>query len=122
MRVPDDCLENLRRHGYLVFEGFLGADELDAAQEALWLHYPRPEEYFADPSAHQEYTQGQFAGLHAGPWKSWDLNRLAFHPDLVGLAAQFLGSTDIHLYYAELWAKYAGPTDYDQPHHPDFGN
>jgi len=29
---------DLRERGYLVFEGFLGADELEAAQEALWLH------------------------------------------------------------------------------------
>lgn len=51
MRVPDRCLADLRQRGYLVFEGFLEADELAAAQEALWLHYPRPEEYFADPAA-----------------------------------------------------------------------
>jgi len=41
-------LAQLRERGFLVFEGFLAADELAAAQEALWLHYPRPEEYFAD--------------------------------------------------------------------------
>ncbi len=35
MRVPDRCLMELRERGYLVFEGFLGADELAAAQEAL---------------------------------------------------------------------------------------
>jgi hypothetical protein len=47
--VPDRCLTELRERGYLVFEGFLRADELAAAQEALWLHFPRPEEYFAEP-------------------------------------------------------------------------
>ena len=122
MRVPDHNLDELRERGFTIVEEFLAPHELKAAQEALWLHYPRPEEYFADPSAHHEYTQGQFAGLCAGPWKSWDLNRLAFQPDLVGLAEQFLGSTDIHLYYAELWAKYAGAMDYEQPHHRDFVN
>ena len=35
MRVPDRCLADLRERGYLVFEGFLAADELVAAQEAL---------------------------------------------------------------------------------------
>ena len=43
MRVPDRCVADLRQRGYLVFEGFLEADELATAQEALWLHYPRPE-------------------------------------------------------------------------------
>lgn len=105
-----------------MFEGFLGAEELAAAQEALWLHYPRPEEYFADPASHASLVNGQFSGNLRGPWRSWDLNRLMFHPDLLDLAERFLGSADLHLYKAELWAKYAGGVDYDQTHHRDFGN
>ena len=122
MRVPDRGLADLRRHGYLVFEDFLDADELAAAQEALWLHYPRPDEYFADPAAHASLTTDQFAGIVRGPWRSWDLNRLAFHPDVLDLAERFLGSADLRLYEAELWAKYAGTVDYDQRHHRDFVN
>jgi hypothetical protein len=112
----------LRERGHLVFEGFLGADELRAAQEALWLHYPRPEEYFADPTAHAWLAASQFAGIIKGPWRSWDLNRLTFHPDLLDLAERFLGSSDLRLYEAELWAKYSGAVDYEQNHHRDFGN
>jgi hypothetical protein len=52
MRVPDRCVADLRDRGYLIFEGFLEAGELAAAQDALWLHYPQPEEYFADPAVH----------------------------------------------------------------------
>ena len=122
MRVPDRCVADLRDQGYLVFEGFLGADELAAAQEALWLHYPRPEEYFADPAAHAWLATDQWAGIVGGPWRSWSLNRLAFHPDLLDLAERFLGSADLRLYEAELWAKYAGAVDYDQRHHRDFVN
>ena len=108
MRVPDRCLADLREQGYLLFEGFLGADELAAAREALWLHYPRPETYFADPAAHAWLAAGQWAGEVGGPWGSWNLNRLAFHPDLLDLAERFLGSADLRLYEASLWAKYAG--------------
>jgi hypothetical protein len=122
VRVPDRCLTELRERGYLVFEGFLGADELAAAQEALWLHYPTPEQYFADPAAHVWLAASQFAGIIRAPWRSWDLNRLAFHPDLLDLAERFLGSADLRLYESELWAKYAGVVDYDQSHHRDFGN
>src|SRR5207245_1423312 len=50
MRVPDRCVADLRDRGYLIFEGFLEADELAAAQDALWLHYPRPDGYFANHS------------------------------------------------------------------------
>ena len=91
-------------------------------RDALWLHYPRPEEYFADPAAYTWLATSQFAGIIGGPWRSWDLNRLAFHPDLLDLAERFLGSADLRLYEAELWAKYAGAVDYDQSHHRDFGN
>jgi len=122
MRVPDRCVAELRERGYLVFEGFLGGDELAAAQAALWRHYPRPEDYFADPAAHAWLATSQWDGLVRGPWRSWDLNRLAFHPDLLDLAERFLGSADLRLYDAELWAKYAGAVDYDQRHHRDFGN
>src|SRR6478736_8601952 len=38
------------------------------------------------------------------------------------LATRFLGSPDLRLYKTELWAKYGGAIDYDQPHHRDFGN
>jgi Phytanoyl-CoA dioxygenase (PhyH) len=122
MRVPEHCVSELRERGYLVFEGFLGTEELEVAQEALWLHYPRPAEYFSDPVAHASLAASQFAGIIAGPWRSWDLNRLTFHPDLLDLAERFLGSGDLRLYEAELWAKYAGTVDYDQSHHRDFGN
>jgi len=122
MRVPDRCLADLRERGYLLFEGFLEADELAAAQEALWLHYPRPEVYFADPAAHAWLATDQWAGEVSGPWRSWNLNRLAFHPDLLDLAERFLGSADLRLYEASLWAKYAGAVDYDQRHHRDFVN
>jgi len=122
MRVPDRCVADLRQRGYLVFEGFLEADELAAAQEALWLHYPRPEEYFADPAAHAWLATDQWAGIVGGPWRSWSLNRLAFHLDLLDLAERFLGSADLRLYEAELWAKYAGAIDHEQRHHRDFVN
>ena len=121
MRVPGRCLADLRERGYLLFEGFLEAGELAAAREALWLHYPRPEVYFADPAAHAWLATDQWAGEVSGPWRSWNLNRLAFHPDLLDLAERFLGSADLRLYEASLWAKYAGAVDYDQRHHRDFG-
>src|SRR3954447_19922819 len=122
MRVPDRCVTDLREQGYLLFEGFLSADELAAAQDALWLHYPRPADYFADPAAHGWLATDQWAGEVSGPWRSWDLNRLAFHPDLLDLAERYLGSTDLRLYQASVWAKFAGDVDYDQCHHRDFVN
>jgi hypothetical protein len=42
VKVPDRNLHELREQGFTIVEGFLAPDELNAAQEALWLHYPRP--------------------------------------------------------------------------------
>jgi hypothetical protein len=103
-------------------EGFLAPAELKAAQEALWLHFPQPEEYVADPARHAEYARGPFAGVEEFPYRSWDINRLAFHPDLVDAAERYLGTPELHLYKVELWAKYAGASDYDQPLHRDYGS
>jgi len=122
MRVPDAVLDEVRERGFALVEGFLSAAELQTAQEALWLHFPRPDDYFADPDAYGRYRASQFAGIDEFPYRSWDLNRLAVHPDLVDLAERYLGTTELHLYKVELWAKYAEAVDYDQPLHRDYGS
>jgi hypothetical protein len=120
--VSDAALDEVRERGFVLIEEFLAPDELKAAQQALWLHFPRPEDYFAEPANHPEYATSQFAGVLEFPYRSWDLNRLAFHPDLVDAAERFLATTELHLYKVELWAKYAGAVDYDQPLHRDYGS
>ena len=122
MKVPDTMLDEVRQRGFSLLEGFLAPDELQAAQEALRLHFPSPEDYFADPARHGEYSRSQFAGVEEFPYRSWDLNRLAFHPDLVDAAERYLETPELHLYKVELWAKYAGAVNYDQPLHRDYGS
>jgi len=122
MRVADEHLSDIRTQGYTLVPRFLADDELGAAQACLWDEFPRPADYFADPSAHPRYSRSQFAGLRLYPTMGWALNRLAFHPDLVDLAERYLDTDDLQLYKCEIWAKYAGAIDYDQPHHRDFGN
>jgi hypothetical protein len=122
MYIHDETLERVRIDGYAVIEGFLDDDELTAARSALFNIFPRPDRYFADPNTHEQHVRHQFAGLHTGPLPSWDLNRIAFHPDLVDAAERFCDTSDLELYKIELWGKYSGGADYDQPHHRDFGN
>ncbi|MCU1457921.1 MAG: hypothetical protein JWL73_2013 [Actinomycetia bacterium] len=122
MRVPDAALDAVRQRGFVVVPGFLAAEELAAAQRALWLHYPSPDAYFADPAGHPEYSTSGFAGVLEFPYRSWDLNRLTFHPDLVDAAERYLSTPDLQLYKIELWAKYAGAWKYDQPLHRDYGS
>ncbi|MGD0310876.1 MAG: phytanoyl-CoA dioxygenase family protein [Acidimicrobiales bacterium] len=122
MRISEACLDEVRERGFCLVEGFLSPGELAAARQALWLHFPKPEEFFADPSRYPEYNGDQFGGVREFPYRSWDLNRLAFHPDLVDAAERYLGTVDLHLYKVELWAKYGGAADYDQPLHRDYGS
>jgi hypothetical protein len=122
VRVSDNALDELRTRGFCLVEGFLATDELTAAHEALWLHYPRPADYFDDPARFSHLAESQFAGVEEFPYRAWELNRLAFHPDLVDAAERFLGTAELHLYKIELWAKYAGAADYTQPLHRDYGS
>jgi len=122
VRVPDAILDEVRERGFALMEGFLSPEELKAARQALWLHFPTPDDYFADPAGYTHYAAGQFAGVEEYPYRSWDLNRLAFHPDLVDGAERYLGTAELHLYKVELWAKYSGASNYDQPLHRDYGS
>lgn len=115
-------MDQVRERGFALFERFLTEDDLSAAQEALWLHFPRPGAYFANPEEYSDYGKSQFAGVEEFPYRSWDLNRLAFHPDLVDAVERYLGTAELHLYKVELWAKYAGAVNYDQPLHRDYGS
>jgi hypothetical protein len=122
VHVPEAALDDVREHGFVLVENFLTSEELSAAQQALWLHFPTPDEYFADPASYPHYATSQFAGVEEFPYRSWDLNRLAIHPDLVDAAERYLGTVELHLYKIELWAKYAGAVDYHQPLHRDYGS
>jgi hypothetical protein len=122
MRVAEKHLEEVWDQGFTVVEGFLDHTTLKAARDALWEIYPEPEEYFADPSKHPEFARSQYSGIHFFPYPSWALNRVAVYPDLVDAAERFLTAKDIEIYKIELWAKYSGAINYDQPHHCDFGN
>jgi Phytanoyl-CoA dioxygenase (PhyH) len=122
MRIPDAKLAEVWDRGFTVVEGFLDAETLSAAQDALWEIYPRPEAYFADPEAFPEYARSQFAGLRLFPYAPWALSRVPVYPDLLDAAERFLQTKAIDCYKIELWAKYSGAIDYDQTHHRDYRN
>jgi len=122
VKVPDATLDEVRHRGFSLLEGFLDAEELVQAEESLSLHFPTPEEYFSDSERHPRYGRSQFAGVEEFPYRAWALNRLAVHPDLVDMAERYLSTTELHLYKVELWAKFAGAIDYDQPLHRDYGS
>ncbi|MEO8266989.1 MAG: phytanoyl-CoA dioxygenase family protein [Ilumatobacteraceae bacterium] len=114
-----DCFNT---QGFVMVPEVLSASEVATLQAGVWQTFPSPLQYFADPGAYAHLTANAFSGLNNFPWASPELNRLVAHPRIVSIARQILGVDDIRLYKGELWAKYAGNTDYDQHHHRDFGN
>jgi hypothetical protein len=129
-------LEQWRTEGWVVLEGLVGSEDIDAAASDLWELYPTPEEYFSDPDGEkvQIFHSGspllrkvksagggdQFVGTREFPWPgSGALNRLPVHAMIVDFMERALETTDIRLYQLQTWAKYAGHTNYEQPHHTD---
>lgn len=121
MRVSDRALDEVRTQGFTVVEGFLDPDTLKAAQDAMWRLYPRPAAYFADPSKHPQLST-KLGGIRSWPYVDWALSRLPVLPELIDAAERFLDTKDLEIYKIELWAKYSGAVDYEQPHHRDYGN
>ncbi|HXW34267.1 MAG TPA: hypothetical protein VEJ87_06785, partial [Acidimicrobiales bacterium] len=130
-----------REQGWVLLDGLVGAEEVDAVGDDLREVFPSCEEYNADPEGVTERRRGrpvkqkeQYVWPEEGPgfrpdqqqWMaafpfegSGFLNRLCVHPSIVDFAERALGSKDIRLYQAHASAKYSGLTNYEQPMHTD---
>jgi hypothetical protein len=133
-------IEHFERHGWVLIETLLRADEIEAAYPGLFDLYPTPEIFHAgaaDPrsepfraGAALPANQGdearfrplQFAGLKEFPFADQALNLLPLHPAIIAVAEDVLRVRDVRLYQAETFAKYTGVTQYDQPFHADYTN
>jgi len=139
--ATDDEVATWREEGWVLVEGLIGTDEIDAAADDLGLLFPTVEEYFADPDGELERRRGRpllpkeaYAWPDEGPGfraeqQQWmgafpfggngALNRLCVHPSLVDFAGRALDTDDLRLYQAHATAKYAGLVNYEQPMHTD---
>lgn len=140
IRHDDGQIEHFRRHGWVLIEGLLRPDEIDAAYPGLFSVYPTPEAFHAGQSEFRsegflagadapantgddlKFRPMQFAGLREFPFSDQTLNLLALHPAIISVAEAALQSREVRLYQAETFAKYAGVTQYAQPYHVDYTN
>jgi hypothetical protein len=141
-RVATDAeVDTWSEEGWVLLDGLVGTDEIDAAVADLHLTFPTNEEYHADPEGVTEARLGrpvkpkeEFEWPDEGPgfrpdqhrWMaafpfggSGVLDRLCVHPSIVDFAERALGSADIRLYQAHASAKYSGLVNYEQPLHTD---
>ena len=130
-----------QEEGWVLLEGLVSADEIDALTEDLRAIFPSAEEHQADPAGVYERWKGRpkqpeeaFVWPDEGPGfrpaqQRWmaafpfpgrgSLNRICVHSSIVDFAERALGNDDIRLYQAHASAKYAGVTNYEQPMHVD---
>ncbi len=140
-RATPEEVYTWRTDGWVLLEGLVGTDEIDAVVGDLHGMFPTPEEYHDDPEGELERRRGKpklreeaFVWPDDGPgfrpsqqlWSqefpfsgSGALNRLCVHPSVVDFAERALDTPDIRLYQIHLTAKYGGVTNYEQPLHTD---
>jgi hypothetical protein len=136
----DDEVRAWREDGWVLLEGLVGPEEIDAVAADLALVFPTPEDYFADPEGAMAQWLGSpaprqeiFTWPPTGPgfrpeqhrWRSefplpsTALNRMCVHPSIVDFCERALGTRDLRIYQGQVSAKYAGETNYEQPMHTD---
>ncbi len=140
-QATDDEVKTWREDGWVLVDGLVGTEEIDALREDLREIFPSAHDVHADPEGVYERWKGHpkeseeiFVWPDEGPGfrpaqQRWmaafpfpgtgALNRMCVHPSIVDFAERALGSGDIRLYQAHASAKYAGVTNYEQPMHVD---
>jgi ectoine hydroxylase-related dioxygenase (phytanoyl-CoA dioxygenase family) len=120
VRISDQHAAELVRRGYAVVPNFLDGPALSAARENLARYFPSADEWTATPERYgfiaddPEHLQVEFP--FAGP----ALNDVSTHPEIVGFVERILGTDDVRLSQAAIWAKYAGTGDFEQGLHLDY--
>jgi hypothetical protein len=140
-QATDEEVERWQDDGWVLIEGLVGTDEIDAARDDLFEIFPTAEQYHADPAGETRRRLGQppdhddgFVWPDEGPgfrddqhlWQglfpfpgTGALNRLVVHPGIVDFVERALATTDLRIYQTGVSAKYTGITNYEQPMHTD---
>jgi hypothetical protein len=120
VRITDQQIEQYLRHGFVIVPGFLAGDELAAARAGILTYFPTAEELSATPHRYgaiyddPEHLQVEF------PFANDALNDVSTHLELIRFVERVLGSKDVLLSQAAIWAKYAGTGDFSQGLHLDY--
>ncbi len=137
----DDEVAAWKHDGWVLLEGLVATDDIDAAVADLRYCFPAPDAFHADPEAHRppgrstaELRRGYPDMPAAGPafrpeqhrfskqfpyYGSGALSRLCVHPAIVDFMERALEHTDLRVYQNQVNAKYAGDANFEQPMHTD---
>jgi hypothetical protein len=120
MRIQSNHIEHLQKHGYAIVPGFLTKAEIASAMKNVLQYVPTPEELHATPQRYAsifdeaEHLQTEF------PFTGTALNDISTHPEIISGVERILGTREVLLSQAAMWAKYAGTGDFDQGLHLDY--
>jgi hypothetical protein len=139
--ATDDEVASWRDDGWVLIDGLVGRDDIEAALEDVFRVFPTPDRYHADPHASwppgrttEELRRGYPPLPSTGPafrpeqhrwgrefpfFGTGALNRLVVHAAIVDFVERALATDDLRLYQAQITAKYTGDADYEQPLHTD---
>ncbi len=120
MPITPDHEQQLRDKGFVLVSGFLSADELRAARANMLRYYPSPEELAATPERYGGILEEPESLQTEFPFAGDALNNVSTHPDLIAFVERMLGTSDVLLSQAAIWAKYAGTGDFEQGLHLDY--
>lgn len=127
-RFTSTHINSWRSDGGVLIRDFFTADEITAVQ-ADFIEVFGLKAGAAEPMIRKKdgeigrFNPAQFSTFEAVPFDcSPALNLIGVHPELIRFARAALKTPDVHLYQCQVWAKFTGDADYDQPFHCDFSN
>lgn len=127
-RFTDQDIADWREHGGTLLEKFFTEDEVAAVaadfRKVFAQQHGAEQAKVSKPEGSiGRFDAAQFATFEAIPFDcSPALNLIGVHPELIRFAKQALAADKVHLYQCQVWAKFTGEADYDQPFHTDFAN
>ena len=127
-RFSHEHIETWRREGVALIRDFFTAGEIAAVRadfETVFGRSAGADEPLSKkkPGEIGRFNNAQFASFEAIPFEcSPALNLIGVHPALIGFAKEALKAERVQLYQCQVWAKFTGDADYDQPFHCDFSN
>ncbi|MDB5297544.1 MAG: hypothetical protein JWO31_3527, partial [Phycisphaerales bacterium] len=119
-RITDAHLAHLDLHGFVLVPGFLTLAELAAARSNVFRYFPPARDLWAAPERYPHVFDDPAHLQIEFPFAGGALNDLATHPELIRFVERALGTPDVLLTQAALWAKYAGTGDFGQEMHLDY--
>lgn len=120
---PLAAIERLAVQGFALLPDLLGEDDAARLRSEVWLRFPTPADYYSRSGDDVEHFRTQkHAAFVEFPFHSLRLNEVPFDDRVVDVARRVLGVDDVRLFKANLWVKYGGGVDHEQPLHLDYGN